>query len=109
MIAFFDNTDFHYAMQATDLQGAAIDLTGATTTCTVYPDPREGAAATATFTVANSGITINEAVTGKFTVDFEPGDLATGEYTLEATAVLANADVVFLGRTFIKVLNSEFL
>lgn len=108
MFGFSEGTDYYKPVDF-ESNGSAVDLTGATVTVRVYPEPREGAAVSVTYTVANGGLTAGSAVDGEYTINFSAGDLTAGEYTYEATAVLASTDVAFLGRGWFRVFASHAL
>ena len=85
-------------------QGTVIDLTGATSLAvTVYPEPREGAAASLTMTVANGKLDVAAGTDGEATLIFGVNDLSAGEYTYIATGTLASGDAVTLGRAWFRV------
>lgn len=109
MFGFAEGTVFRQPLEFNDLQGNSIDLTSATSVqVVVYPEPREGAVASATYAVG-TGLTVTSAAAGLATVVFDDDDLTAGEYTYEATAILSTGDQVFLGRGSFRVFSSHAL
>jgi hypothetical protein len=97
-------------MECNDRQGQSVDLTGATALQAVsYQEPREGAVASATYTVASGNLVVTNAVLGLITIIFDAGDLTPGEYVLEVTGTLVSGDVVLLRRDWFRVLGSHAL
>lgn len=110
MRAFAEGTDFTLPEQCKDKQGNAISLSGATNLQVVFhPEPREGASASLTCTVANGGLVVADAGTGLLNIVIEPGDLTAGEYIYEATGDLSGGATVLLFRASLKIFASNVL
>lgn len=103
MFGFPAGSAYHKPVVFLDEQGTAVDLTGATLlSVLVYPEPREGQAASLTLAVG-TGLEVATGTNGEATLVFADDDLAAGEYTYTASGTLASGDVVVLGRGWFRV------
>lgn len=107
ILSFPVNTDFVQGLQAEDVDGNIINLTSATALrFKVWPFPREGATVALILTVS-SGIVVDNATLGEFTITITHGTLVKGTYFFEVGVTLSTGVELMIGRGDLYVTESN--